>query len=41
MKNSILKWCFYYDPFLVVVDHKIEMFKLVFVSGIDKLQDEA
>lgn len=41
MKNSTLKWCFYYEPFPVVVDHKTEMFKLIFMSGIDRLQHEA
>lgn len=41
MKNSTLKGYFYYKPFPVVVDHKTEMFKLICMAGIIRLQDEA
>lgn len=41
MNNSTLKWYFYYEPFPAVVDHKTEMFKLIFMPGTDRLQDEA
>lgn len=41
MKNSYLKWHFSYEPLLAVVDHKIEIFKLILMSRADRLQGEA